>query len=181
MLRLFVAAYPPPEVANRLLDALPIALPEHKKVPADQVHITLAFLGERRPNALPDIEESVAASCRGVRPSILRVQRLMTLPENKGPARLIAAETDAPGPLYEIHQRLMKRLAIRDRKDTDFIPHLTLCRFSGPGADYTLSTPAHTIPALADLAFVIDAIHLVRSVLHPLGARHHRLRSFPVG
>lgn len=181
-LRLFIAAYPPESTVSLLQSrAAALPLPDHKPVAVDQVHITLVFLSDRRPATLPQIETSIAASCKGVRPCIVRPRRLVTLPE-KGPARLVAAETDAPPPLLELQKRLANRLAARDKRSTAFLPHLTLLRFPGAGADFhtatDLATPDHDP---STLAFEVRTICLMKSTLHPLGVRHELLREFALG
>lgn len=45
--RLFLALWPPPEVASELVAALPTHLSELRWQPAHRWHITVAFLGER--------------------------------------------------------------------------------------------------------------------------------------
>jgi 2'-5' RNA ligase len=171
--RLFVAVYPPENVARKLLDLLPaLGLPEYSPTPVHQMHLTMMFLGDRRTSHLDSIRESVAASCRGLRACFLTVERLVALPES-GPKRLIAAETDSPPSLDELHRRLVSRLAHRGRTDPDrFLPHLTLCRFRGSGVEFTLEERADRV---RELRLEVSRVCLVRSVLHPLGARHQQV------
>ena len=67
-LRLFVAVYPPAETVAHLrsLAAAPIAAPG-VFTPAEQVHLTLLFIGDSHENRLSDISESVRRS-RGHQP-----------------------------------------------------------------------------------------------------------------
>ena len=114
-LRLFVAATPSQEWRGRALALLnSMKLPEHKATSGDQLHLTLLFLGERRPGLLPDIIESVSAAARSVPAFVLEPVRLIALPE-RGMARLVAIETTAPTPLIELHRRLSARL-VREEK-----------------------------------------------------------------
>ncbi len=153
----------------------PMGLPEHKLTPVEQVHITLVFLGDRRATEVADIEESIAGACKGIRACVVRPVRLISLPE-KGAARLVAAETDAPPPLLELQKRLAHRLAARDKRGGEFLPHLTLCRFTGMGADVRVRQDVED-----GEGFAVQTVCLVKSVLHPLGARHVLIREFGLG
>jgi 2'-5' RNA ligase len=178
-LRLFIAVYPPPAVVSLLHACVAsMTLPEHKPVTPEQVHITLLFLGDRRAKSLAEIEGSIESSCKGVRACIVRPRRLVTLPlPQKGPARLIAAETDAPPPLLELQKRLANRLASRERRGATFLPHLTLARFAGAGAEVGVRVE-EPIASPEHVQFEVRSVCLVKSTLHPLGARHEVVREF---
>lgn len=168
-LRLFVAAYPPEHVARALLDRLPeLGLPPHRAAPLDQVHMTLQFVGDTPARLLDETLESVGRSASGIGPITLELRALVSLPE-RGPARLVAATTDAPPPLLELHRRLAHRLAtnVRERRGERFLPHLTLCRFGAPTRGVSVEA---TIPSAH---FEVREIRVMRSVLHPGGAEHH--------
>lgn len=173
-LRLFVAVYPPPEVATAL-QAHRRALLDRgvREVPPGQVHLTLQFIGPTLPGELDRVAESVRASCAGIGPFALRPLRLRTLPA-RGVPRLIAAETDAPPAVLEVHRRLAHRLARSPRRDSAdrFLPHLTLCRFrAGERSD--------RVDAEIDCApFEVARVLLMRSILTSAGAEHSALAGF---
>jgi 2'-5' RNA ligase len=178
-LRLFIAATPPVDWRERALAlAGGEAWPAHKTTAIDQLHLTVLFLGERRPSLLPDIIESITAAAKGLPKIALTPQKFIALPE-KGPARLVAIETQLPNALDELQWRLVQRLVRADRTPTKFRPHLTLLRFAGAGVDRgTLPRP----PAVDALgSFDVTELHLISSVLHPLGARHRIEATIPVG
>lgn len=163
-LRLFVALYPPAETVSALLSALDtLDLGPRGRVPDHQVHMTLQFIGDISERELPGIQESVERSAAGIPAFALQPTRLMTLPEGPRP-RLIAAETDAPPPLLELHRRLAHRLARNVRERDRFRPHLTLHRFKAPSRPIDLP--------LETAGFIAAHIELVRSVLKPSGAEH---------
>lgn len=174
-LRLFVAVYPPSDASERLAASASVeGLPAHRVVPSRQLHMTLHFIGEVWPNRLDATVESVERSAAGLRAFSLRASRIITLPE-RGPARLIAAETDAPPPLLELHDRLVHRLArsVKARERGRFLPHITLLRFAAPVDGVARSD---TIPAVE---FDVSDVHLVRSRLKATGAEHesiHRVK-----
>lgn len=171
-LRLFVAAYPPPEIADRLLGLLRSkTLPVHRPVPAAQVHLTLHFIGDTSERELNSVRESVARSAAGLPAFDLAVSGLATLPE-RGEARLVAAVADLHPTALELHRRLVRRLARTPRPGERFTPHLTLCRFNPPVRGLRISEP------FPPLSWRIAAVRLVRSVLKPGGAEHAAVGEF---
>ena len=175
-LRLFVGLYPPAEMAEQMLAALAdLKLPPHRLTPLDQVHMTLQFIGDTPVKDLDATIESVERARSGLPAIELVPLRLMALPR-RGPARLVAAETDAPPTLLELHRRLATRLArnARERPGDRFLPHLTLCRFRAPTRIGALDEP------LALAAFPVEEVRLMRSTLHPDGAKHHEVAVFPL-
>lgn len=168
ILRLFVAVYPPVEVAEALLGLVRAQrdLPKYRLVPVGQVHLTLQFIGDTEVRELEEVIESVRRSAAGLEGFELAPERLITLPE-RGPARLIAAQTSAPAALLELQRRLAHRLAKnpRERAGDRFRPHLTLCRFATPAQvqlDEAVGVPG----------FGVERVRLMKSVLKPSGAEH---------
>lgn len=172
--RLFVAAYPPEAVvhgARLALDGLD--LPEARATPLEQVHLTLQFIGDIDPRDVDEVRESVARSAAGIGAFELKPVRLVTLPQ-RGPARLVAMETDAPAAVLELHRRLAMRLAKSTRRDAAdrFLPHLTLCRFRRATKQVFVDEPIEIGP------FEIGEIKLMRSVLRPEGAEHREVAAY---
>jgi RNA 2',3'-cyclic 3'-phosphodiesterase len=175
--RLFVAVYPPAEFVNGAMSRLAqLALPEHRPTPPEQVHMTLQFVGDAPARELPTIRESVDRAAAGITAFELAPIRFITLPE-RGPARLMAVETDAPPSLTELQRRLAIRLArnARDRADGRFLPHLTLARFPGGGIQ-----GVGVSEAAAFAGFRVDSVRLMCSVLSPRGAWHRELACLPL-
>lgn len=175
-LRLFVAAYPPPETASAALAALGrLGLAPHRPTPAEQVHMTLCFIGDTPARDLDDVRESVERSAAGLPAFTLSPRRLITLPQ-RGRPRLVALETDTDPTLLELVRRLAKRLAkrVREKPADRFLPHMTLCRFAHTADPRRLESPIDLPP------FAIDRIVLVRSVLLPAGAEHRPVTEAPL-
>ncbi len=173
-MRLFVAVYPPRQTALALLQATAgLDLPDHRLVVAEQIHLTLHFIGETPSGKLREIVESILASTGGLGPFALAPQGLITLPQ-RGRPRLLAARTDRPDTLMELQRRLAARLSRRPRgrPGDRFRPHLTLCRWRSP-----VSLQAIDVP-LAIAPFEVGSIELVRSTLRPDGAHHETVTVF---
>lgn len=173
-LRLFVALYPPEDIARALVERVSAqSLPSRARVgPVDQVHMTLQFIGDTPAGEMDAVRESVERAAAGLSAFVLTLRELIALPE-RGPKRLVAAETDAPPTLLEIHQRLVQRLAHNVREPGGahdrFRPHMTLCRFASPARGFVIDEPA-----LAG-SFRVDHIALMRSTLWHTGATHHEV------
>jgi RNA 2',3'-cyclic 3'-phosphodiesterase len=170
-LRLFVAAYPPLEVCQAMVEAVKaLDLPPHRLVPVEQVHLTLLFVGDTPASEMDDTIESVRRAAAGLSSFQMTPHRLITLPE-RGPARLIAAEADAHPTLLEIHRRLVTRLArkVREKEKDRFRPHFTLTRFRSPAHRLRIEQP------LEVAALEVSRIELMRSTLSSQGAEHHEV------
>lgn len=168
-MRLFLSLHPPLQVARALASALEqVALPPRRATPLDQVHLTVLFVGELEQRRLAATIESAERAAASIAPFELTVTQLETLPEH-GPARLIAAATDAPGALLELHARLVARLATKRARPAPLHPHLTLCRFNAP--------TRFALPSIAlePLVFAVDALSLQHSTLRPSGAEHRQI------
>lgn len=173
-LRLFVAVYPPLDVARAMVDAVERLSIAGRMTPIEQVHMTVQFIGDTPAREMESVIESVARSAAGLERFVLTPRRLMSLPE-RGAARLIAAEMDAPAALLEMHRRLAHRLArnVRERAGDRFLAHMTLLRYKAGGArvDAALNAPG----------FEVREVSLMRSVLGPAGARHEVVREVLLG
>lgn len=175
-LRLFVSIAAPEDAGRGLLRALrkldlpPVA--RHRETPVHQVHMTLQFIGDTPERDLPAVQESVERSASGLLAFDLRPQRLITLPERGWP-RLVAARTDAPPSLLELQRRLATRLAHKPRRKSGdrFLPHLTLCRFTGGARAPRVDEPIELPP------FRVAHVLLMRSILRPEGAVHVEVTS----
>src|SRR5690606_16844422 len=139
--------------------------------------LTLQFIGTTSPRELPAVTESVERAASGLAAFDLTPRGLITLPE-RGPARLVAMETDAPATLLELQRRLARRLARNVRKNAGdrFRPHLTLARFPGGGQVPRINDSAG---AAAIEPFAVRDVFLMKSLLLPAGARHVEVARTP--
>jgi 2'-5' RNA ligase len=178
-LRLFVAVYPPVEIVRSMLERVArLPLPNRARpTPAEQVHLTLQFIGDIPAAEMDDTIESVRRAASGLSAFTLHLQEVIALPE-RGPKRLLAAETDAPATLIELQKRLALRLAknVRERPGGKYRPHITLCRFASPVKAYTLEG----VSTRLDGSFAVERIALMRSTLSNVGATHHEVVSVPL-
>lgn len=176
-LRLFVAVYPPSELAEQWARRIKaIDLPAYRLTPVEQVHMTVQFVGDTPVKQLDRTIESCQRAVKGLEPFALAVREFITLPE-RGRSRLIAVETEAHPTLLEIKRRLAMRLAtnVRENPARKFRPHMTVCRFHSPaevsGFDGTLPSDS----------FDVSELMLMKSKLTPEGAEHDVVERWGLG
>lgn len=176
VVRLFAAIYPPQVAARDMLARLDdIVLPRHRPTPAEQVHMTLVFIGDTAVRDLDHVVESLWHAAAGTPCFSLQCTRLCTLPE-RGRPRLVAMQTEAPAALLDLKYRLAQRLAHRPRAGGGerFWPHFTLCRFAHDADAQSISREV-ALPAVP-----IGEVRLMRSHLNPAGARHELVAAAPL-
>lgn len=173
--RLFIAAYPPLEVAQSLLDAARPSLPANAKpVATEQVHLTLLFIGSVRRIEMDDLVESVDRAASGRGGCHLTIRKFGALPET-GEPRLMAALGDSDGNLLEVQKRLAARLArFRPKAEREqFVPHLTLARFAP-------ASPRVSEISIEPVTWTIRELGLMDSRLGPSGAVHTQIHASPL-
>ncbi len=195
-LRLFIAIYPPREVAEQMLRAARAFLHEHAAsyqgataqfVPPEQVHLTVHFLSNVPARTLNETIEALDRAKKGLHAFALAPTGIIALPRSgpRGRPRLIAMETDGPADLLELQRRVAQRFAraARERPGDRYLPHITLARFKWGGGGEPLERPAWRGPiedAGIPGALAVSEFHLVKSVLHPDGAQHQNVATWPL-
>lgn len=172
--RSFVAVMLPEDVAARLAGL--VRGDAGRAVAPENLHLTLAFLGELEDSALEAVHESLAS----VRAAPVDIA--FGPPGTFGrPAPRQLWLSVAPSPaLSDLHRQVQR--AIRDAGVTlerrKFVPHVTLARFGSRGAppmDRVLRDPGGPLPSFRAAAF-----SLVASALRPDGPVYEELASYPL-
>lgn len=157
-----IALYPPPALAEAL------AVPGGE--PADELHVTLAYLGEAADltvGQLDTISKVVQAVTVAAKPITCRVSGLGRFNAPEGEPEPWYASVDAPG-LTELRTTLVKALRANQidvPNDHGFTPHMTLS-YLLPG------TPA-PYDAVPDNVFLARALYVVLAdnpTAYPLGS-----------
>jgi 2'-5' RNA ligase len=151
-------------------------------VPANNMHLTLKFLGEVSTGnlqALARILQSEAAEHHGFE---MTIGRLGAFPNVRRP-RVIWVGTEAPGEL----SGLQKAIESETHKlgypveERPFSPHLTLGRISQNARPDEVTRVARALSEImiGEIGRMrVDRIHLFRSDLHPSGAVYTSLYDF---
>lgn len=140
-------------------------------VPAENLHVTLAFLGHRPAGDVPAILGELRTAAAAARPAELRPLRyrqtrsvgMIVLDDVGGSATALADE---------LHARL-ERLGVYRREGRPWLPHVTVLRSPERGGD---------LPEVANTC----SIHVVRSALYRSslaagGARYDALETAALG
>lgn len=184
-MRLFVAIELPSELRRRLGDSLAelrTSLPRARWVRAENLHLTLAFLGETPESEVPEIGR-VLAEVFGGRPGFrLELESPGHFPE-RGRARVAwigfgdsAALSDLE---RELRQALEEELG-RAPEQRAFHPHLTVARCSPPWPAAAAATwRAAAVDGLGEGLAVRRGV-LVESRLGAGGARYSIVHSYPL-
>jgi 2'-5' RNA ligase len=169
-----------PDPVRAALEAVQERLPLGRPVDPDQMHLTLAFLGEQP----DDVIEAAHHAMEGVRlpPFELQLQGLGTFGDRQ-PTVLWAGLRD-PGPVKALHDRLLPALhgagIVLERRR--FRPHVTLARFDRTAqSDHErLATFLARWNGFPSPAFTVEEFGLWRSTLLKAGAVHDELARYPL-
>lgn len=181
-MRLFIAIAIPDEIRSAfaafLQDFRDIA-PQVKWVRAENLHVTLKFLGNTDVGKLEQIENALKA-VRNSQPVTLEFYGLGFFPSEKRP-RVLWAGLDSSAnlrPLAEDIDRSMYQLGFPP-EERPFTPHLTLARFNPPGLPPKLSQAVKQHASRGFGSFTAREFHLIESKLKSTGAEYTTVQSFP--
>lgn len=183
-MRLFIAIPLPTDLAVRAATILPTSLPALRRVKPENLHITLAFLGETPDDRLADVTEAAAEAARPVSPFVLAFGRPGQFPETGRPRVVWLGVEDGADTVLELGDRVYAALRGRGLRfeDRALTPHLTLARVtedSSAAEAKTVRAAVAEIPS-ARLSFEATEIAVVQSVLSPKGARYTALETVPL-
>ena len=180
-MRLFVALEIPAAVREHLaalLGSFRTITKEPRWVRAENLHVTLKFLGEVAEDRLDAVRTALGA-IRSEQAVTLEFQGLGFFPNERHP-RVFWAGMEASANLRILAadmEAAMEKLGI-PREKREFSPHLTLARFERPRLPEALrkaigENARHDFGSLRTNEF-----HLIQSRLRPSGAEYTTLRSF---
>jgi len=175
--RLFVALDLPDAVRDGLRTWSGRALtdPALRPVPAENLHITLAFLGQRPEEEVGQIADLVAAGARPAPRVALGDPVARPAP---GRARLFALPAASSG-VEELQAALQERLVaerLYEPERRSFWPHMTVARVRAEGRGsrrpMRVERPPGSLPAELRRPVFCRRLTLYRSELQPSGARY---------
>ncbi|EKE45424.1 2'-5' RNA ligase [Oceaniovalibus guishaninsula JLT2003] len=179
-MRVFVAI-DLPEDARDHLDRIAGLLPVGRHVPADDMHLTLAFLADAQRDLLAEID--MALDMLPPPTFGLRVAGLDLFGPQDAP-RSLHAVIDGGPPLIALQAKVatLVRRAGADLPHRRFVPHVTLARFTRHMPPDDLARLGRFLAARGDTAFgpfAADGLSLVQSTLMPDGPRYDILACYP--
>ena len=183
-MRLFIAIPLPPDLAARAVEVLPTALPALRRVKAENLHVTLAFLGQTPDDRLDDVTQAAAEAASRVSRFTLVFGRLGRFPERGRPRVVWLGIAEGLQSVLDLGEGVYAGLRSRGLRfdDRPLAPHLTLARVT---EDATAAEAKTVGAALDDLptssfSFDVTGIAVVQSVLSPKGARYTALATAPL-
>jgi RNA 2',3'-cyclic 3'-phosphodiesterase len=180
--RLFIAIAIPDDVRKALADLLQelrAIEPSAKWVRAENLHVTLKFLGHTEPEKLRAIEQALKA-IRSPQPVALQFRGLGFFPNEKRPRVFwtgMAASANLRSLAEDIdHAATGLGFPAENRP---FAPHLTLARFDPAGLPARLGAAIEQRAAVSFGSLSTSMFHLIESKLKPTGAEYTTVQSFP--
>ena len=181
-MRLFVALEIPTAVRENLaalLKSLLALSPDPRWVRAENLHVTLKFIGEWPPEKLDGLRNALAA-VRVDKPVTIDFRGLRFFPNEKRP-RVFWAGIEASPNLITLASEIdhtAEKLSI-PREQRPFSPHLTLARFEPPGLPEKLRATIQENAGREFGSLHTNEFHLIESKLKPSGAEYTTVQTFP--
>ena len=152
--------------------------PRAKWVHAENLHVTLKFLGESDPGKLPTVEKALS-SIHDHDPVALNFRGLSFFPNERRP-RVFWVGMEASGNLQtlaEVIDREMHKLGF-PLENRAFTPHLTLARFEPPGIPPQLGASVKSNATREFGSLTTEDFHLIESKLKRTGAEYTTVQSY---
>ena len=166
-MRLFIALDLPEAVRDTLAAWRP-DLPEARWTPADRMHLTLRFLGDRPEAAAEAIVDRMVTFAAATVP--VRTEGLVRLPSARRP-RVLAARLAETTSLTDLDARLGAALSKAGipADGRPLLPHVTLARFKTPEPAALRRVLRETPPPeAAGEATTVSLVHSQRSLAGPI-------------
>jgi len=182
-LRLFIAIALDEDVRQRLAEArrhLAAAPCKVKWVEAQNLHLTLKFLGEVEEGQLEAIAQAMTEAAAPAEPFEMRIAGVGSFPP-RGVPRVVWAGVEAPD-VHPLHRRLegiLARLGHEPEKRA-LRPHVTMGRVKGREGARQLRALIKTIAGRDFGRCRVGEIVLMRSTLSPTGPTYTPLRRAPL-
>ena len=152
-------------------------------VRAENLHLTLVFLGHVPVSDLMTIQNALAQAVRGASPFSLQLGGLGQFPEGRAPRVLWAGVQGELGPLKALQARVATATnAWAPADEREFHPHLTLGRVITRRRQELEETAAvwAGISLPPGDEWLVDEFHLIKSQLAPEGSIYSGLADFPL-
>ena len=183
-MRLFIAIPLPADLAERVSAILPTALPALRRVKVENLHVTLAFLGNTPDERLSEVIAAAREAAAPVVPFTLAFDRAGRFPDRGRPRVVWLGMAEGAPSVLELGERVYPALRCRNLRfdDRPLAPHLTLARVVEDASAAEAKTVGAALDALAipTLRFGVSQIAVVQSVLSPKGPRYTSLATVPL-
>jgi RNA 2',3'-cyclic 3'-phosphodiesterase len=173
-MRLFFAIELPEELRSALASFSASLAGDLRRVRADQLHLTLRFVGE-----VDDPAALVQAVALDGPPFSLRVEGGGTFGRDRVLWAGVGGEVERAAALAAAIERAVVGLG-HPAADQRFSPHITLARAKGRVPRESVERLRFLLPLPRIGEFTVSEVVLFRSELLPAGARHTAIHRFPL-
>jgi 2'-5' RNA ligase len=183
--RLFIAIALPPTLGAEAAAILPPALPGLRRVKAENLHVTLAFLGWTPDEQLDQVTSAALEAAASVAPFDVEFRGAGRFPERGRPRVVWLGIAGGAENVRSLGAAVAQALRSRRLKfdDRPLSPHLTLARVADDASAAETRTVAAAVSTLAPpaLRFRVGEVAVFQSVLSPKGPRYTALATAPLG
>ncbi len=178
MIRLFLALDLPGEIKKKIHQSFS-GPPGARRVPDNQIHLTIRFIGGVENAFFHDIHEELKTV--KAKPITMVLNTFGFFPSQKR-ARVLWVGIEKNSPLIQLHNRLESLLtSLGLEPDTrKFAPHITLARFKNPPSLSSTDQFMAGSSLLDTSPFTIKHFSLYSSVLSSRGATHREEGYYPL-
>jgi RNA 2',3'-cyclic 3'-phosphodiesterase len=184
-LRCFIAIEIPDQIRNEirvLIENLKKYQADVKWIPAENLHLTLKFLGNTPETLLPDIVGTLIAVLASYEPFYITIGDTGVFPNRKFPkvCWLGIEDTGILKTLRGDIENSMKRLGFKT-EEREFNPHLTIGRVRSRQGMISVVNELDRHKGRTFGGITVDTVSIMRSELRPEGAKYTRLHKAPFG
>ena len=136
------------------------------------MHLTLKFIGERKPEDISNIKEILKNVSLKFAPFKMKINHAGAFPRKKPRVLWFGSACEKFVLLAkEISKELYRKAKIPEEK-REVIPHLTICRLKEP------FVPEEFFKLKFEYEFEVEKFYLIQSILKPEGAQYIDLAEF---
>lgn len=163
---------------NRVRDAVPDARASWSR--ADNIHLTLKFLGEISLLQCERLSEAASRSVEGFAPFKIVLESVGVFPPHGSPRVLWIGISDLEGKLGDLHARLEAESAKAGfpKESRPFHPHLTIARLRKPQHAKALAA-AHKQMDFEPEEITVSELLVIRSELSSAGSNYTTISRHP--
>jgi RNA 2',3'-cyclic 3'-phosphodiesterase len=153
-----------------------------KWVSAENMHITLKFLGDTPEGLLPEISGRLSGIASSHLPFTIRLRSAGVFPDRRRP-RVVWIDMSGTEEIIKLQKEVEESLATLGYKKENraFSPHLTIGRVRAPQGSDLLVKGVETLKEKDFGIIQVEKISLMRSDLSPAGARYMSVGEFFLG